>query len=93
MTLITRPPLKATSLNWDVPSPGGPKEAPLIHPRDITQVAFLIEQQTGVIEGLDDLLKEHREGRALVGRLGVVWRGAMGDMGTLTTNWLGSKRR
>jgi hypothetical protein len=93
--LNPKPPFKCQSLNWDAttadPTAAGP---PTLHPRDVLQVAFLIEQEEGRTEGLETLQKDlRRDGRATLGQLSIEWRGAMGDKGFLTTGNLMSRKR
>lgn len=80
---------KATSLNWDISRMDDQYMRSLIMaPRDIMQLAFLVEQQD------DGALKEvTKDGRTILGQLSIQWRIAMGDSGSLTTGWLSSKRR
>ncbi|CEJ61982.1 Putative DUF974 domain protein [Penicillium brasilianum] len=93
--LNPKPPFKCQSLNWDAttadPTAAGP---PTLNPRDVLQVAFLIEQEEGRTEGLETLQKDiRRDGRATLGQLSIEWRGAMGDKGFLTTGNLMSRKR
>lgn len=70
------------------------QDAPMLDPRDVLQVAFLMEQDEGEKGGLDALQKDlKREGRAALGQLSIEWRGPMGDRGFLTTGYLLSRRR
>jgi hypothetical protein len=89
VTLNPRSPLKSTSLNWDLQSTGsGEPKAPILTPRDVIQVAFLLEQEAGV-EGTVD---EASDGRKVLGQLAIQWRSALGDQGSLSTGWLTSRR-
>lgn len=91
LTFDPKPPFVSTSLNWDISQAGFPDlEAPMLAPREITQVAFLIEEgrEEGVPE--KEVLKD---GREVLGVLTLRWRNLMGDPGTLSTGWLTSKRR
>ncbi|KAF7717423.1 DUF974 domain-containing protein [Penicillium ucsense] len=93
--LNPKPPFKCQSLNWDAStsdsSSAGP---PTLNPRDVLQVAFLVEQEEGRTDGLEALQKDlRRDGRAILGQLSIEWRGAMGDKGFLTTGNLMSRRR
>ncbi|KAL3709968.1 hypothetical protein TMatcc_003760 [Talaromyces marneffei ATCC 18224] len=91
--LSPKPPFKATSLNWDVQAAEN-VERPSMNPRDILQVAFLVEQEVGQQDGLDTLLKDlKRDGRATLGQLSIEWRSTMGDRGFLTTGNLLTKKR
>jgi hypothetical protein len=89
VTLNPRSPLKSTSLNWDLQSTGsGETKAPILTPRDVIQVAFLLEQEAGV-EGSPD---EAGDGKKVLGQLAIQWRSALGDQGSLSTGWLTSRR-
>ena len=71
-----------------------PRSLPTLNPRDVLQVAFLVEQEEGQNEGLEALQKDlRRDGRATLGQLSIEWRGAMGDKGFLTTGNLLSRKR
>lgn len=93
--LNPRPPFKSQSLNWDTMTlDESAAPPPLLNPRDVLQVAFLVEQEEGRQEGLEALQKDlRRDGRATMGQLSIEWRGAMGDKGFLTTGNLMSRRR
>lgn len=67
---------------------------PALNPRDVLQVAFLVEQQSGEQEGLDFLQKDmKRDGRTVLGQLSIEWRSSMGDRGYLSTGNLFTKKR
>jgi hypothetical protein len=67
---------------------------PTLNPRDVLQIAFLVEQVEGAVEGLEALQTDlRRDGRASLGQLSIEWRGAMGDKGFLTTGNLMSRKR
>jgi hypothetical protein len=88
-----RPPLKSTSLNWDMPSSGpGQTNAPILTPRDVIQVAFLLDQQPDADESHDDGLVPAGENKKVLGQLAIQWRSALGDRGSLSTGWLTSRR-
>jgi hypothetical protein len=93
--LNPKPPFQSKSLNWDMMNPGmSPRALPTLNPRDVLQVAFLVEQEEGQNEGLEALQKDlRRDGRATLGQLSIEWRGAMGDKGFLTTGNLMSRKR
>lgn len=93
--LNPKAPFKATSLNWDYERPDKSTcPPPALNPRDVLQVAFLVEQEEGQQDGLDNLQKDmKRDGRATLGQLSIEWRGAMGDKGFLTTGNLLTRRR
>ena len=86
-------PFKATSLNWDADEDEAPKQ-PILAPRDVLQVAYVVEQEQGISEGLDDLkaMLKH-DGRAVLGQLSIQWRGNMGEPGSLSTGSLTTRRR
>ena len=92
VTFNSKGPFQATSLNWDASAPGGKRnEAPHLIPRDVMQVAFLIEEQQ---QGVDPLPpRDVKDGRTVLGQLSIQWRTAMGDSGFLTTGWLMTKKR
>lgn len=93
--LNPKAPFKSRSLNWDFEEPNTPKvEPPTLNPRDVLQVAFLIEQQEGQREGLAALQKDlKQDGRPVLGQLSIEWRSVMGDRGFLTTGNLLTRRR
>ncbi|KAJ9614268.1 hypothetical protein H2200_002404 [Cladophialophora chaetospira] len=93
--LQSREPFKSTSLNWHAEKGEGVHvECPILKPRDVLQVAFLVEQKEGVSEGLEDARNSlRREGRAILGQLAIQWRTSMGERGSLSTGNLLSRRR
>ncbi|KAJ5683277.1 hypothetical protein N7462_006442 [Penicillium macrosclerotiorum] len=93
--LNPKAPFKSQSLNWDTNVEGeSAATPPTLNPRDVLQLAFLVEQEEGQQEGLDALQKDlRRDGRATLGQLSIEWRGAMGDKGFLTTGNLMSRKR
>ena len=85
-------PFVSTSLNWDVAEPDiKDVELPTLIPRDITQVAYLIEEQHDKLERIAKELTA--DGRTILGVLTIRWRSAMGDPGVLSTGWLTSRRK
>ncbi|KAF3007774.1 hypothetical protein E8E13_010259 [Curvularia kusanoi] len=93
VTVNAKAPLKSTSLNWDMPSPGaGPAKAPILTPRDIIQVAFLLNEQSSVEESHDDASTATDDSKRVLGQLAIQWRSALGDRGSLSTGWLTSRR-
>lgn len=95
VTLEPRPPFKSSSLNWDVHrSDLGQECLPNLAPRDVWQVAFLLEQQKDAEEG-GELIRNDltKDGRIILGQLNIRWSSSMGDLGYLTTGWLTTKRR
>ena len=88
-----KPSFRSTSINWDT-ALSDPKhvDSPILAPRDVVQVAFLVEQQDN--QHNDSPLKEIiKDGRAVLGQLNIQWRTAMGDLGSLSTGWLMTRRR
>lgn len=84
-------PFHSTSLNWDLENADAMEgEMPILVPRDVAQVAFLIENRAG---DSDELQMETQDGRTVLGQLSVQWRTAFGDKGSLDTGWLMTKRR
>ena len=108
VTFNSKPSFKSTSLNWDLARPDKQHvECPIMAPRDIMQIAFLLAQRT---EGPSKELT--KDGRVILGTLGIQWRTTMGyvarpvplhslvlilvvhsDSGFLSTGWLTTKRR
>jgi hypothetical protein len=86
-------PLKSTSLNWDMLSSGAePAKAPILTPRDVIQVAFLLDEQPDVEEAHDDSSAAADNSKRVLGQLAIQWRSALGDRGSLSTGWLTSRR-
>jgi len=96
-TLNPKPPFQGKSLNWDIEGPddnASQLSRPILNPRDVLQVAFLVEQEVGQQEGVESLQKDlKRDGRATLGQLSIEWRTAMGDRGFLTTGNLVTRKR
>jgi hypothetical protein len=93
--LRARAPFRATSLNDDLDNgedaSAGP---PILNPRDVLQVAYLVEQEQGVSDGLEDLKASlKRDGRAILGQLSIRWRGSMGEPGSLSTGNLLTRKK
>jgi trafficking protein particle complex subunit 13 len=94
-------PFKATSLNWDVGNEGS--YPPLLNPRDIMQVAFLLEETKEAGEPAKDTPQKSShshtssggaaDGRFILGQLNVQWRSTMGDRGSITTGYLTGRKR
>ena len=92
VTFNTKGPFQATSLNWDASAPDAERnESPDLIPRDVLQVAFLIEEQKQGVGPLPQ--REVKDGRTALGQLNIHWRTAMGGSGFLTTGWLMTKKR
>lgn len=89
MSFNPKSAFKSISLNRDLPQlETQDTHCPMMAPRDIMQIAFLVEQQDG-----DPRKEITKDGRTVLGQLGIQWRTAMGDSGFLTTGWLATKRR
>lgn len=86
--------LRSQSLNfWDRQEAGegkgergGEGTGPVLAPQDVMQVAFVLEK----VEGAE---LEEKGDRVVLAQLVAKWRGPMGEMGSLTTGWLGSRGR
>ncbi|OJJ44790.1 hypothetical protein ASPZODRAFT_134926 [Penicilliopsis zonata CBS 506.65] len=93
--LNPKPPFKSQTLNWDYrDTEATDTQQPSLNPRDILQVAFLVEQEENQTDGLEALQKDlKRDGRAILGQLSIEWRGSMGDKGFLTTGNLLTRKR
>lgn len=89
VSINAKEPFESTSLNWDMPSPNETAKAPLLSPRDVVQVAFLLQRKPGSEE--EETLAN--DGRKVLGQLSIQWRGHMGDKGSLSTGWLTAKAR
>jgi len=84
-----KPPLRSTPLNWDM-QPSGPS-APILSPRDVVQVAFLLDHQpSDNDEDMTDSITE--DNKRVLGQLAIQWRSALGDRGSLSTGWLTARR-
>ena len=78
-----RQPFKSISINWDLHH----IEPPSLKPREVTQVAFLIDQEP---RGSNP--ETTQDGRIILGVLTIHWRSAMGHLGVLSTGWLTARR-
>ncbi|CAO2658747.1 Nn.00g064700.m01.CDS01 [Neocucurbitaria sp. VM-36] len=86
-----KPPLKSTSLNWDMHPLGlGQHNNPILSPRDVIQVAFLLDEHPGIEEGLE--ASAAGDSKRVLGQLAIQWRSALGDRGSLSTGWLTARR-
>lgn len=93
VTFSPKPFFSSISFNWDVIQPGsGHIEAPILSPRDITQVAFLVTPNDSPV-GPSPAREITKDGRIMLGQLHIHWRTAMGDSGYLSTGWLMTRRR
>lgn len=93
--LLPYPPFKAKSLNWDMDVGKEHKqENTSLSPRDVLQLAFLVEQEADVSNGVEELKANlKRDGRTVLGQIALEWRSGMGEKGQLTTGTLFSRRR
>ncbi|KIV98009.1 hypothetical protein PV10_01703 [Exophiala mesophila] len=93
--LQTKSPFKSTSLNWDAEQhEGADVDNPILNPRDVMQVAFVVQQVQGETNGLEELKASlRRDGRAVLGQLAIQWRTSMGEKGSLSTGNLLTRRR
>ncbi|KAH6676075.1 hypothetical protein F5X68DRAFT_174136 [Plectosphaerella plurivora] len=82
VVLNLEPGLAYTDCNW---ADGG-GEKPVLHPGEVQQVCFLVEETPG-----SDGLKPDEDGRTIFGVLGIGWRGEMGNRGYLSTGRLGTR--
>ncbi|KAL9102587.1 MAG: hypothetical protein Q9163_002267 [Psora crenata] len=84
-----KPAYRAISLNWDAYplEKGAYTNCPAMAPRDVHQIAFLVEQVEGAKKDIT------RDGRTLLGQLCLRWWSEMGEEGFLTTGMLTAKRR
>jgi len=64
--------------------------APILCPRDVVQVAFLLEQQPETEEETGN--SGSVDNRTTIGQLAIQWRSALGDRGSLSTGWLTARR-
>lgn len=93
VTFSPKPFFSSISLNWDVNrSDLDTIEAPILSPRDITQVAFLVTPNEKPV-GSRSAREVTKDGRIVMGQLHIHWRTAMGDHGYLSTGWLMTRRR
>jgi len=77
------------SLNiWDITEPDIVHEKPLLAPRDVIQVAYLLTETADAVKSPD-----FKETRLDLAQLSVAWRGNMGEEGKLSTGWLSARRR
>lgn len=93
--LLAYPPLTAKSLNWEMEGVDPDvNDNPLLSPRDVLQLAFVVEQGVDVVDGLDELKANlKRDGRTGLGQIALEWRSSMGEKGHLTTGTLFSRKR
>lgn len=93
-SLDTCDPFKSTSVNWDLPEVDGALlDRPILNPSDVLQIAYVVEQQQHVKDGVDTLHENlKRDGRTPLGQMSIRWRGEMGEPGVLKTGNLLTRR-
>ena len=91
VTFNSKPAFRSTSLNWDAYplDEGEYSNCPIMAPGDVYQVAFMIQEVEGVVAKKEVL----RDGRTVLGQLGLRWASEMGEDGYLTTGMLTTKRK
>lgn len=67
-------------------------KAPILTPRDVIQVAFLLDEQLHALESHDEAAVAADDSKKVLGQLAIQWRSALGDCGSLSTGWLTSRR-
>ena len=72
----------------------GVNSKPTILPSDVIQLAYTLSDLPAEedAKGEDGMVKMRKEATGLC-QLAVRWRGSLGEEGSLTTAWLGGKRR
>lgn len=70
----------------------GQNSAPILSPRDVIQVAFILEHDPNGKKLEPDDSNVTSDNRQILGQLAIQWRGALGDRGSLSTGWLTSRR-
>lgn len=68
----------------------GQHNNPILSPRDVIQVAFLLDEEGGLEEAADG--SATGDGKRVLGQLAIQWRSALGDCGSLSTGWLTARR-
>lgn len=68
----------------------GQHNAPILSPRDVVQVAFLLHQRPGMETSEDE--SATGDNKRVLGQLAIQWRSALGDRGSLSTGWLTARR-
>ena len=90
--LLPKPHLVAQGMNlWDMLDLKDSRNEKLhLGPGEIQQVCFLVKE----IEGHEEReASVTRDGRTVLGQLSINWRGPMGEVGSLSTGWLSTRRR
>lgn len=84
VVLQLEPGLSYRDCNWE--AGGSPR--PVLHPGEVEQVCFVIEEEDSPDGGPG---VEEQDGKILFGILGIGWRTEMGQRGYLATNKLGTR--
>lgn len=66
--------------------------APILSPRDVVQVAFVLDHDSGVEQLEHGKPDSVADSKRILGQLAIQWRGALGDRGSLSTGWLTCRR-
>jgi len=83
VALDLEPGLTYIDCNWEASG----SEKPILHPGEIEQVCFVVEEMLGP----DGTGAKEQEDRVVFGILGIGWRGEMGNRGFLSTGKLGAR--
>ena len=89
----TKHPFRATSINWGILYADQETiESPSLAPREVMQVAFIIQEDGG--DGVQPVEGREltKDGRIVLGTLRIRWRNAMGDPGELSTGLLTTRK-
>jgi trafficking protein particle complex subunit 13 len=88
VVLETREGFRSQGVNWEILSEGEKMEKPVLMPRDVQQVCFLVEE---VVDQEGKGPEPTAEGKLIFGILSLAWRGTMGNRGFLSTGALGAR--
>ena len=83
VVLDLEPGMTYKDCNWEATG----SEKPVLHPGEVEQVCFVIEEAAG--DGAGTV--KSQEGRVVFGVLGIGWRGELGNRGFLSTGKLGTR--
>ncbi|MCJ1311703.1 hypothetical protein MMC25_005376 [Agyrium rufum] len=97
LTFDPQDAFQSFSINWGLLH-GDQKhpDLPVLAPREVTQVVFLIEEAQGSTISAQVPVRQKqptRDGRTILGSMGIRWRNTMGDLGTLSTGLLTTRRQ
>ncbi|KAH9883958.1 hypothetical protein F4778DRAFT_583441 [Xylariomycetidae sp. FL2044] len=83
--------LRYRDCNWQTCGGGAPR--PVLHPGEVEQCCFVVEEVVGDGEGEGEVVQKVQEtdGRIVFGVLGIGWRSEMGNKGFLSTGKLGAR--